>query len=246
LTSLTQAAQGTTRDRAAAGLLRVSEIFGPTLQGEGPSAGQLAAFARLGMCNLDCCWCDTPYTWDRRRFDLDAGLRWTSAGNVWQEVAATRAGLLVITGGEPLIQQAALGPLLDAAGRAGWRVEIETNGTIRPLPPVIRPFVRYNVSVKLAGSGVAEGRRIRPTAILALAATGQVTWKFVVDQAGDIEEIARLQDRFGLDPVWVMPQGTTTAQLLSRLPQLAGDALVHSWHLTPRLHILLWGDVRGR
>jgi organic radical activating enzyme len=246
LTSSTRAPQGTARDRVAAGLLRVSEIFGPTLQGEGPSAGQLAAFVRLGMCNLDCRWCDTPYTWDRRRYDLDAALRWTSAGNAWQEVAATGAGLLVITGGEPLIQQAALPPLLDAAGRAGWRVEIETNGTIRPLPTVIRPFVRFNVSVKLAGSGVAEGRRIRPIAIRALAAAGQVTWKFVVDQAGDIGEIARLQDQFGLDPVWVMPQGTTAAQVLGRLPQLAEHALAHRWHLTPRLHILLWGDARGR
>ena len=246
MTSLTEAALGTVRDRAAAGLLRVSEIFGPTLQGEGPSAGQLAVFVRLGMCNLDCCWCDTPYTWDRRRYDLDAGLRWMTAGNVWPEVAATRAGLLVITGGEPLIQQAALPPLLDAAGREGWRVEIETNGTIRPLPAVIRPFVRFNVSVKLAGSGVAAGRRIRPSAIQALAAAGQATWKFVVNEAGDIGEIVRLQDRFGLDPVWVMPQGATAEQVLGRLPQLAEDALAHRWHLTPRLHILLWGDVRGR
>lgn len=246
MTSSTEAPQRTARDRAAPGLLRVSEIFGPTLQGEGPSAGQLAAFVRLGMCNLDCRWCDTPYAWDRRRYDLDTGLRWMSTADVWQEIGATRTGLLVITGGEPLMQQAALPPLLDAAGRAGWRVEIETNGTIRPLPPVIRPFVRFNVSVKLAGSGVAEGRRIRPPVIRALAAAGQVTWKFVVDQAGDIGEITRLQDRFGLDPVWVMPQGTTAEQLLSRLPALAEDALAHRWHLTPRLHILLWGDVRGR
>jgi organic radical activating enzyme len=224
----------------------VSEIFGPTLQGEGPSAGQLAAFVRLGMCNLDCRWCDTAYTWDRRRYDLDAGLRWLSVGNVWREVAAMRVGLLVITGGEPLLQQAALPLLLDAAGQAGWRVEIETNGTIRPLPTIIRPFVRFNVSVKLAGSGVAEGRRIHPPAIRAFATTGRVTWKFVVDQPGDVAEIAQLQDRFGLDPVWVMPQGTTAAQMLDRLPRLAEDALAHSWHLTPRLHILLWGDVRGR
>jgi 7-carboxy-7-deazaguanine synthase len=100
-------------------MLRVAELFGPTFQGEGPSAGQRASFVRLGMCNLDCSWCDTPYTWDSGRFDLDAELRWMSAAQVWQESAATGAGLLVVTGGEPLIQQGALVPLIGAAGRRG-------------------------------------------------------------------------------------------------------------------------------
>ena len=44
--------------------LTVSEIFGPTFQGEGPFTGRAAVFLRLGRCNLDCKWCDTPYTWD--------------------------------------------------------------------------------------------------------------------------------------------------------------------------------------
>jgi 7-carboxy-7-deazaguanine synthase len=54
--------------------LVVSEVFGPTIQGEGPHAGQRAAFVRLGGCNLTCTWCDTAYTWDARRYDLRAEL----------------------------------------------------------------------------------------------------------------------------------------------------------------------------
>ena len=42
----------------------VSEVFGPTVQGEGPSCGRIATFVRLGRCDLRCSWCDTPYTWD--------------------------------------------------------------------------------------------------------------------------------------------------------------------------------------
>lgn len=52
--------------------LVVSEVFGPTHQGEGPHAGQLCAFVRLMGCNLSCSWCDTPYTWDASRYDLKA------------------------------------------------------------------------------------------------------------------------------------------------------------------------------
>ena len=50
--------------------LLISEIFGPTIQGEGKSIGQTASFIRLGGCNLHCVWCDTPYTWDAARYDL--------------------------------------------------------------------------------------------------------------------------------------------------------------------------------
>ena len=50
--------------------LPLSEVFGPTFQGEGPHAGRRCAFVRLGGCNLSCEWCDTPYTWDATRYDL--------------------------------------------------------------------------------------------------------------------------------------------------------------------------------
>src|SRR4029450_7825218 len=62
-----------TADRAPE--LVVSEVFGPTFQGEGPSVGRRAGFVRLGRCNLDCSWCDTPYTWDWERHDPAVELR---------------------------------------------------------------------------------------------------------------------------------------------------------------------------
>src|SRR5690348_2658708 len=43
--------------------LLVNEIFGPTIQGEGPHTGRPCAFIRLAICPLHCSWCDTPYTW---------------------------------------------------------------------------------------------------------------------------------------------------------------------------------------
>jgi 7-cyano-7-deazaguanosine (preQ0) biosynthesis protein QueE len=224
----------------------VSEIFGPTFQGEGASAGQLAAFVRLSRCNLACSWCDTPYTWDRARFDLAAESRRMTQAEVWEAVRAIPSGLVVITGGEPLLQQDQLVWLASMCRSAGRRVEIETNGRIGPGRGLMAAADRFNVGLKLANSGLPAARRLRPDVIGRFVSSRQAVWKFVVAGPGDLEEIAGLQRRFGLDPVWVMPEGTSGAQILARLRQLADPVLERGWNLTPRLHTLLWGDARGR
>ncbi len=230
----------------AAGGLLVSEIFGPTFQGEGPSAGQRAAFVRLGRCTLDCSWCDTPWTWDSKRHDLGTELRPMSEGQIWSALRPIRAGLVVITGGEPLIWQKRLVWLADMCRACGRRVEIETNGTIPPRRSLQHNAVTFNVGLKLANSGVAAHRRLRPRAIRQLAATRRAVWKFVVTGRADLEEIAGLERAYGLAPIWVMPEGASAAAVLTGMRDLADAVLARGWNLTPRLHTLLWGDARGR
>jgi 7-carboxy-7-deazaguanine synthase len=227
-------------------VLVVAEVFGPTLQGEGPSVGRRCGFVRLGGCNLDCSWCDTPYTWDWKRFSPERELRRVEIAEVTAAVEAMGVDMLVITGGEPLLQARALLPLLAAAGERGWRVEVETNGTIAPPPEVAAQVAAFNVSPKLANSGIAEADRIRPAALAALRATGRAVFKFVVTAAADLDEVAALAAEHHLDPVYVMPEGTTAEVIAGRMRELAVPALEHGFHLTTRLHILLWGDTRGR
>jgi 7-carboxy-7-deazaguanine synthase len=232
--------------RRADGRLLVAEIFGPTFQGEGPSAGRLAAFVRLSRCQLACAWCDTPYTWDRTRYDLGGESRRMRQAEVWQAIEAIGAGLVVITGGEPLLQQDRLAWLAAMCQAAGWRAEVETNGAVIPGPAIIGAACWFNVSLKLANSCMPAVRRLRPDAIRALASTGKAVWKFVVTSPADLDEIAGLQQRYGLDQVWVMPEGTTSGQILRGMRELADPVLARGWNLTPRLHTLLWGDQRGR
>jgi organic radical activating enzyme len=87
------------------GCLWVAELFGPTWQGEGPSAGQRAVFVRLSGCNLDCRWCDTPYTWDWSRYDPAEQSRVMTCDAIRDWALAQDVDLVVVTGGEPLIQQ---------------------------------------------------------------------------------------------------------------------------------------------
>lgn len=226
--------------------LVVAEVFGPTFQGEGPSVGRRAGFVRLGRCNLDCSWCDTPYTWDWDRFDPARELRVTAVEAVLDALDAMAPEVVVITGGEPLLQQRRLVPLVAGCVGRGWAVEVETNGTIAPDAQLIASVARWNVSPKLANSGVPLDKRIRPAPLAALAATGRAGFKFVVADVADLDEVAAIVEEHGLAPVWVMPEGTDATTWLDRARDLAEPTLARGWNLTPRLHVLLWGDERGR
>lgn len=228
--------------------LLVAETFGPTLQGEGPSSGQQALFLRLSRCNLSCPRCDTPYTWDTSRFDLRAHTSQRTAEDVVRWVLTQPTRLLVITGGEPLLQQDRLLTVVKGVTEAGRRVEIETNGTVIPLPDLLATTAAFNVSPKLLNfAGPRDGlRRLNPAALSALATSGRAVFKFVVTRVAELDEIAQLQARFGLDPVWVMPEGTTSDAVLTGMRDIAHAVLARGWHLSSRLHVLLWEDTRGR
>ncbi len=226
--------------------LAVSEIFGPTVQGEGPTAGRRAGFVRLGRCNLDCVWCDTPYTWDWDRFDPAVEVTPLPTSEVVARLDAMMVERVVVTGGEPLLQQRGLLPLLLALGERGWVVEVETNGTIAPSPAVAAAVTAFNVSPKLANSGIPLTRRIRPAALGALVETGKAVFKFVVAEASELDEVAALVSAHGLAPVWIMPEGTSAAVVSSRLAALADPVVARGWNLSTRLQVLVWGDERGR
>ena len=220
--------------------LVVSEVFGPTLQGEGPSVGRRAGFVRLGRCNLACSWCDTAYTWDWSRFDPAEELHHMTAAEVAAAVDVMDVPMVVITGGEPLLQQSGLSALLLTwSGR--YRVEVETAGTIAPRPDVVGLVDQFNVSPKLGNSGNALERRYKPEVLRAFQETGKAVFKFVVAGPHELDEVAA----FGVEPVWVMPEGTTAERVRTGLAALADAVIERGWNLTTRLHVEVWGDKRG-
>jgi 7-carboxy-7-deazaguanine synthase len=229
--------------------LVIAEVFGPTIQGEGPSLGRRASFIRLGGCNLHCTWCDTGYTWDATRYDLRTELRRASVLELLEEVESHRTTLSVVTGGEPLLHQHQTGwlALLDGLRDRG-EIEVETNGTLAPTPDTCYRVARFNVSPKLNHAGDAASQRIRPDVLQALAATGHAAFKFVVRTKRDLDEIATVAVRAGIphDTVWIMPEGVTPLQILHLEPGLADEAIAYGFNLTTRLHVLLWPSERKR
>jgi 7-carboxy-7-deazaguanine synthase len=232
---------------ASGATLVVNQVFG-AWQGEGPSAGQRATFIRLMGCNLACDWtpagggpCDEAQTWDASRFNLAAqGTRWTP------EALASRCehGLVVITGGEPLLHQAQPGwaALLSLLLANGVRAEVETNGTLVPDPDTVARVSGFNVSPKLASSGMPLKRRIVAAALLALRDSGKAIFKFVCTSPSDVDEVDELTRYASIAPrlVWIMPEGVAAGPLLARARILAPAVASYGFNLTLRQHILLY------
>jgi len=125
-------------------------------------------------------------------------------------------------------------------------MEVETSGTLPPPLPLAAVPIQWNVSVKLAGSGVAEDRRIQPGAIRAFLAA-EAWWKFVVCDAADVVEVLRLAERFALPRgrILLQPEATRMEELVERGPWVAEACTRHGFGFSPRLHVLLWGARRG-
>jgi len=168
-----------------------------------------------------------------------------SVAQVVRRLREMDVDLVIITGGEPLNQQAQLVPTLRQLHDQGTAVEMETNGTRIPTPEVQRLVRRFVVSPKLAHSGDAERRRLIPKALRALRDSGKADFKFVVQSVGDLDEVAVLVEKHDLAPIWIMPEGQTADALARTLAAIADAVISRRWNLTGRLHVLAWGQSRG-
>lgn len=232
--------------------LLVSERF-VSLQGEGVSQGKPAAFLRLGRCNLSCSFCDTPYTWDERAFDLEVELRWESFGALAAWVREASPGRLIVTGGEPLIQHKSLlrfVEFLDGEApepAAQQVVEVETNGTIAPPRALLERVDQWNVSPKLSGAGQDPNQALKRAALEVFAGVQHAFFKFVLTQESEVEEALSLMASLGVpkERVLFMPEARGLEALRARGPQVADWAVRHRVRYSSRLHLELFGGGRG-
>lgn len=222
-----------------------------TFQGEGPTVGEQAVFLRVNECNLSCKYCDTPYTWnqtdpgyqERRKLTVDEVLK------LVLEVNAGRCKRLVLTGGEPLLQQRTLAELCCRPELAEWVVEIETNGTIFPDLFLGRANLQINCSPKLSNSGIFRGKRINQSVLERLSRTPGVVFKFVVSEKSHVEEIAEdffpLIGDFPRDRIFLSPEGIDVDTLDTVLAKILPIALQYGFSVSDRKHIRVYGNRRG-
>lgn len=130
-----------------------------------------------------------------------------------------------------------------------WFLEVETSGTVPP-GSLVGLIDRFNVSPKLANSGVTQRARIRLAVLNTFAELPSASFKFVARTLEDLDEAARMLDeldeRVHPSRVMVMAEGTQPQQILERSRGLVEAVVARGWGMTPRWHTLLWGDERGR
>ncbi len=235
----------------SASTLPIAETF-TSIQGEGKLTGVPSWFCRVAGCNLRCAWCDTPYA----SWNPEGQAR--TIDDLASEARDTGVRHAVLTGGEPMLFDE-ITPLARALRDAGLHITIETAGTIhRDLPCDL-----MSISPKLANSTPTEGdprdpsgawrkrheaRRLdAPTLQKLLDSYAARQLKFVVATPADLPEIDALLTRltgFAPDDILLMPEGVTTPD-----PQathwILETCTARGWRYCHRLHIELFGNVRG-
>src|SRR5207244_1424636 len=154
--------------------MQITEIY-KSLQGESTYAGLPCVFVRLTGCNLRCSWCDTEYSF--------YGGKQMTPQQVFDEAGrlSPADGLVEITGGEPMLQERELVPLMQRLLEAGYKVLLETSGE-RPLEAVPAGVVKI-VDVKCPDSG--EGGSFRMENLRSLQPHDEI--KFVISGRLDYE-----------------------------------------------------------
>ena len=238
--------------------IRISEIFGPTIQGEGPLIGRPTVFVRTGGCDFRCAWCDTLYA-----VLPEYHAEWMPMTPVAiiarvNELAEGKPVLVSLSGGNPALQP--LAPLI-ALGRAnGHSFALETQGSIS------RPWFAELDWLVLSPKPPSAGMTVDGDALeeCVKAARGQprCILKIVVFDDADYNYAKTLAAHHPSLPVYLqvgnraplaaagrmLPDGADIDDLLQRFRWLAGKVTRDCWFaatVLPQLHVLAWGNKRG-
>jgi 7-carboxy-7-deazaguanine synthase len=228
-------------------VMKVSEIF-HSVQGEGPNIGVPSVFLRLAICNLQCSWCDTKYTWDWKQYDYKKEITEMKLEDMMRQLRSYDCGHLVITGGEPMLQQDEIANLVrQLKDEQEFYIEVETNGTIIPNELLKNDINQWNVSPKINNSGNAPDSRERPLCYSFFREMPNAYFKYVVETENDLKEILDLVSRYRLTPerVILMPQAVSVDQLRDKSAWLVERCKKEGFRFSTRLHIVLYGNKRG-
>lgn len=236
--------------------IRISEIFGPTIQGEGLLIGQPTVFVRTGGCDYRCNWCDTLHAVDNAyRHDWAA----MDVETIWQEVHRLSGGMplmVSLSGGNPAIQP--LKPLIRRGKNDGYRFALETQGSVaRDWFADLDVLV---LSPKPPSSGMETDWDTLTDCLDAAGKAPRIALKFVVFDDADYAFAKAASLRYPELPVYLQPGNHTPPPpddedaridldgIMDRMLWLVDKVTADRWFsatVLPQLHVLLWGNKRG-
>jgi 7-carboxy-7-deazaguanine synthase len=233
-------------------LLRIAELFGPTIQGEGALIGVPSVFVRAGGCDYRCTWCDSMHA-------VDSAYRHTwramTTEAVWAEVERLSGGqplTVTLSGGNPAIQD--FGPLIALGKSAGFRFACETQGSVAK--PWFAALDMLVLSPKPPSSGQEVDWDSFRRCVAAADGGPQLIMKIVVFDEVDYAWARSAADRHPNLPLYLQPGNPDLDADVPVDPRYLADRLLwlvervtgDGWfapRVLPQLHVLLWGNKRG-
>jgi 7-carboxy-7-deazaguanine synthase len=238
--------------------IRISEIFGPTIQGEGPLIGRPTVFVRTGGCDYRCSWCDTLYAVLPEYRDEWTPMTPAEIIARVNELADGRPVLVSLSGGNPALQP--LAPLIALGRERGHSFALETQGSVAQ--PWFAELDWLILSPKPPSAGVMVDWDAFEACLTVAKAQPRCVLKIVVFDDDDYSYAQAFAARYPALPVYlqvgnpaplaaagdVLPDGADIDDLLQRFRWLAGKVAADHWFtatVLPQLHVLAWGNKRG-
>lgn len=230
-------------------MLMISEIFGPTIQGEGSAIGTPTVFVRTAGCDFRCGWCDTLYA-----VDSSYRSQWLemSAEEVMAKVIALSDGkplLVTLSGGNPATQD--LSQLIQLGKAKGYTFALETQGSVAA--PWFSMLDQITFSPKPPSSKMKFIRE-RFEHCLISAGDVAVSIKIVIAEDKDLQWVSDIRDRYVDIPIYLQPCNTDLegeadiTKLTEQTRSLVEEVIKRRWFdvkVLPQLHVYLWGNETG-
>jgi 7-carboxy-7-deazaguanine synthase len=238
--------------------IRISEIFGPTIQGEGPLIGRPTVFVRTGGCDYRCTWCDTLYAvLPEYRNEWTPMTPPAIIARV-NELAGAKAVLVSLSGGNPALQP--LAPLIALGRENGHSFALEAQGSFSQ--PWLAELDWLILSPKPPSAGVTVDWHAFEACLKAARGQPRCVLKIVVFNDADYSYAQAVAAHYPALPVYLQvgnpaplaaPSGVLSDRadiddLLQRFRWLAGKVTADHWFaatVLPQLHVLAWGNKRG-
>lgn len=240
--------------------IMISELFGPTIQGEGALIGKPTVFVRTGGCDSRCAWCDTLYAvLPEYKSDWHPMTTEEVFAKV-QHLSGNKPILVTLSGGNPAIQP--LGKLIDLGHTHGYTFAIETQGsvaqpwfayldylTLSPKPPSSKQVTNWDrldrcIAYATSDQDIQEDNR-------------RIHLKIVIFDEEDFVYARYVAERYPGIPLYLqignhtpphIAQEVDISGIMHRMNWLVERVVAEKWYdvtVLPQLHVLLWGNKRG-
>ena len=212
-----------------------------SIDGEGPTSGELAVFIRFQGCNLRCSWCDTTYSWDK-----ESTSETLSASEIYDYIKENKVINVTLTGGEPLIQDNVdeLLALLNSDNELN--IHIETNGSVD-----IEPFkmkhkgdnISYIVDFKLPSSKMTDSMYINNLNVV----ENKDVYKFVVGSTEDLQMAYEHIVKYDLTAKCLVYLSPVSGNIdMQEIVEFMKDKNLNKVRLQVQLHKIIWDkNARG-